>query len=186
MRVANGGASRAKIWRGCADSGVRCEARGCSLPQSAAADSSLVRGSQVGGENAHWEKIRQCQENLCHSEEQSDVGIRFSLGQYDVFVRQGDADCHSQFANWLRNDMGWGGAICLFRSARILAPLCKGSWREATEGLSAAMLDTDLPENGAYLGLCCTIPPVRLAPNHLPLHKGGASRRKWIGVGAIF
>ena len=65
------------------------------------------------------------------------------------------------------------GECLVFTLRYLLASLCKGSWREATEGLSAAMLDTDSPKNGVYLGLCCAIPPVRCEPNRLPLHKGG-------------
>ena len=65
------------------------------------------------------------------------------------------------------------GEYLVFTLRYLLASLCKWSWREATEGLSAAMLDTDSPKNGVYLGICCAIPPVRLAPNRLPLHKGG-------------
>ena len=45
--------------------------------------------------------------------------------------------------------------------------------RRLTEGLSPAVLTTDSPKIGACLGFCCTILPVRLTPNHLPLHKGG-------------
>ena len=45
--------------------------------------------------------------------------------------------------------------------------------RRLTEGLSLTVLAADSPENGARFGFHCTIPPVRLTPNHLPLHKGG-------------
>ena len=65
------------------------------------------------------------------------------------------------------------GEYLVFTLRYLLAFLCKGSWREATEGLSAAMLDTDSPKNGVYLGLCCAIPPVRCEPNRLPLHPQG-------------
>ena len=48
------------------------------------------------------------------------------------------------------------------------APLCKGSWAAAgrPEGLSG---------DGRWLFAfpSVTIPPTRLAPGHLPLHKGG-------------
>ena len=54
-----------------------------------------------------------------------------------------------------------------------LAPLCKGSCRGATEGLSRAVLATDSLKIGAGSSSCRTIPPARLTPTHLPLHKGG-------------
>ena len=55
----------------------------------------------------------------------------------------------------------------------LLAPLCKGSCRGATEGLSRAVLATDSLKIGAGSSSCRTIPPARLTPTHLPLHKGG-------------
>ena len=85
-----GGASRAKVWRGCADSGVRCEARGCSLPQSAVADSSLVRGShgagksQLGKDKAMFRKP-----------------LSFSLkGLGGGLMNRGMPPSRDQFANW--------------------------------------------------------------------------------------
>ena len=54
-----------------------------------------------------------------------------------------------------------------------LAPLCKGSCRGATEGLSAVVIVSNSPKIVAGLEFCCTIPPARLTPNHLPLHPQG-------------
>ena len=40
-----------------------------------------------------------------------------------------------------------------------------------TGGRAAPVADAH--ENGAWIGWRCTIPPARLTPTHLPLHKGG-------------
>ena len=66
-----------------------------SAPLLGELSAKLTEGSPVY-RNCQWKKNVQCIENLCHSEERSDVGIRFSLGRKYVLARcEGDADCHS-------------------------------------------------------------------------------------------
>ena len=47
-------------------------------------------------------------------------------------------------------------------SAAHKAPLCKGGWQKSL-----------ISDRGIVLYRCLTIPPSRLTPCHLPLHKGG-------------
>ena len=59
------------------------------------------------------------------------------------------------------------------------APLCKGSCREATEGLCGEMFPIRLTF-GEYATFYCGNPSVTSVRylRHLPLHKGGFGRRK--------